>query len=273
MIRRTNEVFLLFFAFIIFGCVPVLDANDLKGRIYSDERIMYTFHEHTVEIETWRSVQDGGVITVTVPYKVIENNKVPFLCYGENYENKYLIMYNHVLLFLYNSKEELDYIGIRLGTGVGIKHLDVVTGVSTGTKASSFLKEGNILYYPQNIETPKIGYPWVEGVPGYGIGEWVEIEINMYDQTIVLALMNGYVSYNKPYLYEQNSRIKKLEISGRNNSMLVDIPDSPNLYEIKIDSRFGGTLRLTIKDVYPGTKWSDTCLESIDVYPSWNLKN
>lgn len=273
MTRKRNNTFLALLIFFFLSCISLLEAQDLNGRIYSDERIMYTFHEHTVEIETWRSAGDGGTITKIVPYKVIEKHKVPFLCYGENYENEYLIMHNHILLYLYNSKEELEYVGIRLGTGVGVKHLNVVTGVRTGTKSSSFLQEGKISYHAQNIETPEIGRPWVEGSSGYGIDEWIEIKIEPYDPITILALMNGYVSYNKPYLYEQNSRIKKLEISGNDNSMLVDIPDSPNLYEIKIGPRFGDTLRLTIKDVYPGTRWSDTCLESIEVYPYWNLKD
>lgn len=271
MTRKASSVSFSLFVIFTFAFVGKLNAHDLNGRVYADERIMYTFHEKTLEIETWRSTDDGGVLIIEVPYKIAENFKIPFLYYGKNYEHKYLIMHNHLLMYLYNSKEELDYVGIRLYTGVGIKHLNVIGGVSIGTKSSSFLREGSISYLPQNIETPPIGFPWVEGVAGYGIGEWIDINISPYEPSVTLAIMNGYVSYQKPYLYEQNSRIKKMEISGNNNTMLVELPDSPALYEIKVDSKFGARLRLTIKDIYPGTKWKDTCLESIKVYPSWKL--
>ena len=74
--------------------------------------------------------------------------------------------------------------------------------------SSSCLSEKNIKYEASNLAWLRTKEPWVEGVEGYGIGE--KIYLHTYGTS--LYILNGFYSYEKPYLWEQNSRVKKIKI-------------------------------------------------------------
>ena len=111
--------------------------------------------------------------------------------------------------------------------------------------------------------------PWVEGVKGQGIGEWIELSTDSYETPVSFFLIsNGYVSFEKPYLYKKNSRIKKMRITCKeeNIDFVVGLKDTPDFQEIRLPKKITGlkpTFRFTIEEVYPGTKWEDTCLNLI----------
>ncbi len=105
--------------------------------------------------------------------------------------------------------------------------------------------------------------PWVEAKSDYGIGEYLLLDAN----GSILYIFNGYVSYDKPYLYSYNSRIKKMKISFVDDiskaAMLFEIEDSPNPQKLNLKERIQGKIKIEILDVYPGTKYKDTCLNGI----------
>ena len=135
-------------------------------------------------------------------------------------------------------------------------------------RSSSYLTEGNTKYSGDSfiIGTQSHLKPWIEGVKGYGIGEWVEVDTKSLEFPVDLFLVsNGYVDFNKPYLYEQNSRIKKMliEISEHDISFETELLDTPQLQEISLPKKINDgetTIRFTILEVYPGSKYDDTCL-------------
>ena len=93
---------------------------------------------------------------------------------------------------------------------------------------SSFLVERTASYPVKNLISWKDSTPWVEGVPGVGIGEGFTIERDIYDRSYLL-IMNGYISYNKPYLYKQNAMVKKIRVTGTKSgiSRVFDVIDTP----------------------------------------------
>ena len=143
--------------------------------------------------------------------------------------------------------------------------------------ASSFLTEkvkGQELEYSpdnlyQGIITIDHGYfwnsehlPWVEGAPGSGIGETITIEYN--SPVIGLSILNGYVEEQNLKLYKENSRLKEIEIENlkTGKKQIAKFEDRVYFKYILLDEP-AEKIKITIKDVYPGSKYSDTCVTAI----------
>lgn len=146
-------------------------------------------------------------------------------------------------------------------------------------KASSELKESSVCYssdnlrnrfYVQTGDDPSylsydyITPPWVEGVSGYGIGEYLEIEFkNSSDE---IQILNGFVDFDRQYLFKENSRVKTILIESQNPkfSKEYELLDFVKFTVIKLPQKTN-SIRITIKDIYKGDKYDDTCLSAIVV--------
>ena len=81
--------------------------------------------------------------------------------------------------------------------------------------------------------------------------------------------MNGYISYEKPYLYKQNGRVKKIKVTGVNSgkSKVLDVLDTPHPQTVDISFlNEPEDIRVEIADVYKGTKYDDTCIHYMITY-------
>lgn len=128
---------------------------------------------------------------------------------------------------------------------------------------SSYLTEKNKSYPVENLNEIAMDTPWVENGPDDGIGEGFTIVAAPLHKYSNLLLMNGYISFDKPYLYSQNSRIKKLKITGCDSgvSKIVDVLDTPHPQSVDISFLPEiEDIRVEIEEVYKGTKYQDTCL-------------
>ncbi len=132
---------------------------------------------------------------------------------------------------------------------------------------SSFLKEKTKEYPVENLDKYYVDSPWVEGVNGDGIGEGFTIKSKrVYPY---LLIMNGYISYRKPYLYKQNNRIKKIKVTGvkSGKTAVLDVLDTPHPQTVDISFITEvEDIRVEIQDVYKGTKYDDTCLQFCVTY-------
>jgi hypothetical protein len=144
--------------------------------------------------------------------------------------------------------------------------------------ATSELKEGNIMYGAKNLLEEKKLLPWAEGSNGSGIGERISLEYNTetggvaWDwiprwKIFALFISNGFVDYNRPYLYENNNRIKKMRIyfDYPNDFADVELQDTPQIQIFKFYERRNTKIQLEILEVYKGDKYDDTCVNNI--YP------
>lgn len=141
---------------------------------------------------------------------------------------------------------------------------------------SSYLKEKNKEYKVENLCNCKPGTPWVEGVSGDGIGEGFTIyrsgvkDKNPFENnSLYLLIMNGYISYEKPYLYKQNNRIKKIKVTGvkSGKSKILDVLDTPHPQTVDISFiTEPEDVRVEIAEVYKGTKYDDTCINFCITY-------
>jgi hypothetical protein len=144
--------------------------------------------------------------------------------------------------------------------------------------ASSYLEsQGAINYEPQNAHDLNYKNVWAEGVPGYGIGEYLLYTFSGSSPRITeIIVVNGHVK--SQIAWENNSRVKKLK---------VYIDDKPyailNLQDIRGTQRFkvepignserqnfeilqtqpDWTLKFEIMDVYRGLKYDDVVISEI----------
>lgn len=150
-------------------------------------------------------------------------------------------------------------------------------------KASSTLKdkshtyaiEGTLTAYnPRTFDWVKDSLPWAEGKSGDGIGETIELDVKFgaahNNNYFSFFILNGYVDPLRPYLFKQNNRIKKARIetdSGYNQ--IIDFNDWVEFKEIKFGEAPVRHIKITILEVYKGTKYSDTCVTAFDLYDGW----
>ena len=188
----------------------------------------------------------------------------------ENNQNeRYLILYGTAVCYLYESDSPQFFEGYRTRRGYPGENIQFVDDAKlVQIKASSYLNENGIEYTPQKMNT-KIGDGncWVEGAAGQGIGETFTIKyMSNYLPIETIHISIGYVSHDKPHLYKQNSRPKKIELSVADKyAVQVDLEDTPNFQAIRLPKSLAGSeeLAITILDVYEGTRYEDTCINML----------
>ncbi len=174
------------------------------------------------------------------------------------------------------SKRQKDFNILKQGLPELDKAVFIESGISS-ISASSELVEGATSYSVSNLsgrlyvlrtdDYSSLSYdfitpPWVEGVSGYGIGEYIDVSFD--EKTRGIQVLNGFVDFDRNYLFYENSRVKTVEVTSINPSFKKE-------YELKDYVEFTylefpqavDSVRITIKDVYKGTKYDDTCLSAI----------
>jgi hypothetical protein len=213
-------------------------------------------------------------VSGTYEYESFSKSGMPFIMYNGQ-EN--LILQSDDLLYLFYEDREID-IGINYTT-VGLKYAGVGLQGNRNAEyfskilpaktyqASSFFTEragtsSEKRYEASNLSYINLDNPWVEGVSGSGIGEYIDLEWE--DDVSALFIVNGFVSYEKPELYQKNNRAKTIKItySGGNYEIIHTLEDTPNPQTINLGT---GTddVRIEIIDVYRGTQWDDTCISMV----------
>jgi hypothetical protein len=135
-------------------------------------------------------------------------------------------------------------------------------------KASSTLApQGTNTYDARNAHNGTLNTAWVEGVKGYGIGQFIEYTFGKNNPPVTsIIIFNGYVKSDKAW--KDNSRIKRLKmyVNGKPYAFL-DLQDSKAEQRFEVGSLQNKAgelvLKFEIMDVYKGLKWDDTVLSEL----------
>jgi len=135
--------------------------------------------------------------------------------------------------------------------------------------ASSHLKskDAAITYLPENAHDFSLKTAWVEGVKGYGIGEYLVYHFEPLTARITKVIVaNGYVKTEKAY--RENSRVKKLKMYIDNKPFAILNFEDKRLEQIFNFEPIGNlgksqTLKFEILEVYEGEKYDDTAISEI----------
>lgn len=132
-------------------------------------------------------------------------------------------------------------------------------------KASSILEAAK--YSPQKIRDGDYATAWVEGDKGSGLNQWLEIfnQSNYPDRNIYksLKIINGYAKSEATY--KTNNRVRKalLEFSD-GQKQIIELKDTMEPQIVTFNESIIQSVKLTILDVYKGTKYNDTCISEIE---------
>lgn len=180
---------------------------------------------------------------------------------------KWLILFNKGIMYIFTGDNRNPVNNGILGRyiyNIGISEYEYRT--------DSYLKEGRVEYLPQNLGITASNQPWVEGVNCQGIGQKIYITQKNYNDAEIISLVisNGFVSFERPYLYTYNSRLKKIKISNRKKSFerIYEIQDTPNIQIIGLPEKTHDVV-IEILEVYSGKRWNDTCVNFIIPFESF----
>jgi hypothetical protein len=129
--------------------------------------------------------------------------------------------------------------------------------------ASSTLKgQASKAYGINNLSDNNPMTAWVEGVEGYGIGEWFEVK-----GITVNAIYNGYQS--SPENWKNNSRVKRFKVYMDGHPIcFLDLTDEMGVQRFELPHHTNWEDKLNFKfeivEVYQGDKWADVCISHID---------
>ena len=106
--------------------------------------------------------------------------------------------------------------------------------------------------------------PMVEGSEGNGEG--VELDVEFYVPSDNIVILNGYADWNKQHLYKQNARMKKVKLEGEGFSVEYEFEDYVHFAQIDFPKQVE-KIKLTVLEVYDGSKWADMAISGIWVNP------
>ena len=258
-----KKIICLFLVSFLFNCTFTQnfdkDGNiiDLSGLFYREDIIKeFAFKDNTLVFWDLNSGREENSYVIKSYDFTYENiNNLTFLLLDN--KESLLCLANEDMCILYdkNSNNPLC-IGTHFTELQSFLRKENIT-------ASSELIEGKTVYGAGNLANLALSSPWVEASKGYGIGDYIIFEPNCSH----LYFLNGYVSFEKPYLYTANSRVKKIKLSFLDapdqQPMIVEIKDTPNPQKISFGFRSKGKIKMEILEVYPGEKYQDTCINGI----------
>ena len=272
--RKTISVISVYFLF----CVNLLFSQEIQyGRTYyyPSEYGSIVINEDSYTEESLSGKHD--IITESYKSKITKNNNFTWLEDTEKLNEDYIILTCsikdlHFLTLICSRKTSDNYFkneeiyfythddSSKFKEMLWLRGFDVV-------KADSFLveklKDGTELkYLPEYTRISKI--PWATKGDADKKKIYLEPNSSLIYNTIVIA--NGLICFDKPYLYEQNSRAKKIRVTWGKNSKDFELQDTPNFQPLVLSDEekfYKGPVEIEILEVYKGSKYSDVVISGI----------
>lgn len=132
--------------------------------------------------------------------------------------------------------------------------------------------DNEIRFAPENGDLFYVGSnPWAvksdnKKIIYLNTERWRQPNTN-YKSINEIVILNGFISPEKEYLYEQNSRAKRVRISYDSTIVESELKDIGNFQVISlpvpIDSKAQNNIKFEILDYYPGSKYTDVVISGM----------
>ena len=117
---------------------------------------------------------------------------------------------------------------------------------------------------PEKLYDGKLNTNWTEDASGKGIGEYV---ILYFDDVYAVRKMHIYIgSHYSKNVYEQNCRPRTIQVTFSDGSTeRIQLKDTYDEQIVVFDQyHYTDSVKLTIEEVYTGTKYQDTVIAELD---------
>lgn len=245
-----------------------LFSIDLTGRKYfSGLKVLEFTDDSLIKLyEVWEGGEIGR-FHFEKKYQLIDKFGIPYLRFSDGTPDWMLIV-SEKEVFLRGAQPVFAGIGAYQGDH-SLYAADEYLKYETTSFLTETLKNGDVISYKaENLNRASI--PWVEGVPGYGIGEKVTVTFDdRFDEGYPFRSVwigNGYLSYERPDLYQMNGRVKRFRIKSLDTGKekIIELNDTPVFQPFTLHPRdFGHIVEFEILEVYPGTLYEDICINTI----------
>jgi len=239
--------------------VYVKNDDEVDAISYIDyPAIIYSFGEN-YEILRWTNGTYEAE-TIYGKYNLEYRDSIPFIqiLWEDNTSDEFLILVSNHMCYLYRDDSIPYFRGFKFRGGAPGE--SAFPGNSTTIVSSSYLIENQTHYNTDNLGE-RIGQCWA--VKGYGINEMLSLKMA---RTNSISISIGFVSFDKTYLWKENSRPKTIELAVEGKFVFIsELQDIPGYQAINLPNRLDEDDILVIKilDVYKGTKYEDVCINSI----------
>ena len=254
-------------SFKLLDNVPLLE----KRKYFKDMIALNANRNVNLELEKYLA---GEISLESLLQNVSKDNAIRFITYaGLNLEvsgdiTKAHEMYSQVL------SQKSDRIEALLAANrMGLLALKMIYAPVKGqgtiltdviaVKASSAKLEDSRLYSVKNLIDGDPATTWVPAGKNSQIGEWVEFSFDDPMQVNNLVLTNGYAKSDASF--SGNNRIKTAVLQfddGKSSKVTLKDTPKPQIIPVRKKTR---TIRITISEVYKGTKYDDTCLSNVEL--------
>lgn len=132
--------------------------------------------------------------------------------------------------------------------------------------ASSVLVEGDYPHTAINVLDGDSSTAWIEGAAGHGFGETITLELEEKCLVSGFTIRSGFQKSSS--LYEKNSRPSSVAVTfSDGSSETIAIDDINGTQTIYLASpKETKTVDITIKNVYPGSKYKDTAISELSLF-------
>ena len=162
-----------------------------------------------------------------------------------------------------NSPVEMRLISANDANLAGQSLIGITAAAASSTISQSGTANDPILVFDRRDETS-----WQEGVSGYGLGEWLKASFDGNYKVKYMAFKLG--NWKNDKYYYGNAKPKTLEILIGDFRGEITFPDERAVQWVEFSKEVdANAMEITIRDVYAGTSWQDTCIAAVDVYGSY----
>lgn len=138
-------------------------------------------------------------------------------------------------------------------------------GVDRYCASSVLAPEFGNSYRVQNLFGGDPSLAWVEGKPGYGVGETITVEFDGPRKIRSVRVDNGYQKSSD--IYYKNTRVKSVRLTFSSGDHF-DFPlrDAFGTQTLTLPHPVDASwMQLLIQDIYPGSKYTDTAISKLYV--------
>ncbi|HJN72798.1 MAG TPA: hypothetical protein QGF58_02590 [Myxococcota bacterium] len=134
--------------------------------------------------------------------------------------------------------------------------------VGAEVRASSTLEPADA-YHTLYLVDSRTDFGWVEGAKGTGAGESLSITLDEEVELHGVRLWNGYQRSEDHF--KKNARLKKVTLSFDTGSVTLEVPDAMGPSELSFDPVKTRSLKLTIDEVTPGSRYEDLVISELEL--------
>lgn len=139
-------------------------------------------------------------------------------------------------------------------------NIPVIAASATSTIVQQGTSNEPILVFDGSADTN-----WQEGAAGYGIGESVSFSFDKTYKVKYISFMLG--NWKTDDYFIGNGRPKTLNLLLGDFTQSVTFRDGKDIQWVEFNTPItADSMKVTIEDVYAGTKWEDTCITEITLF-------